>query len=315
MCGVCVAVASLVAVLACDRRPEPAPSDSVVAPAPAAPAPAPAPAPTTTWNADAGEALLVAPPPTSERGDAIVVVPGTSDGTSTDTTAGRVDAVLPAEVSLFSRAGSAGQARAMVASAVVVDTASDCTMWPTARLGPASGADVLPRWTVGFAGGRATPLQLDSLEGLASADSAALAAALARVASGLPGDTARRLRGLPFAVRSARRFTPEPGVQAVVAVLARTLGQEATPLAEHVLLVAERRGNAGPFTAAYHERSLGTEETLESNDVLAAVRLGADGRPTLVLSREYYEGSAYTLLEREGAGRWRVRWTSVYRGC
>jgi hypothetical protein len=117
-------------------------------------------------------------------------------------------------------------------------------------------------------------------------------------------------------VRSARRFEPEPGIETVVAVLARTLGQEATPLGEHVLLVAERRGGTrAPLVAAYHERSLGVEETLESNDVLAAVRLGADARPTLVLSREYYEGSAYTLLERERAGRWRVRWTSVYRGC
>jgi hypothetical protein len=226
-------------------------------------------------------------------------------------------------VSLFSRAGAAGQARAVVAATPGAgEVAGDCTVWPSARLGPASGADVVPRWTVGFVGGRAAPIPLDSLEALSSADSAALTVALARAAAGLPGDTARRLRGLPFAVRSARRFSPEPGVDAVVAVLTRTVNQEATPFAERVLLVAERpHGSTGPFTVAYHERALGSEETIESPDVLAAVRLGdggtpgQEGRPTLVLSREYYEGSAYTLLERVGPGRWRVRWTSAYRGC
>ena len=224
-------------------------------------------------------------------------------------------------LALFTRAGAAGQARAIVAAAAPPpDAAGDCTVWPMARLGPASGADAVPRWTVGFVGGRAAPIPLDSLEGLAGADSAALAAALSRAAAGLPGDTARRLRGLPFAVRSARRFSPEPGVETIVAVLARTLNQEATPFAEHVLLVAERAtGGAGgaPLAAAYHERAVGSEETLESPEVHAAVRLGAagGGRPTLVLSRDYYEGSAYTLLEREAARRWRVRWTSAYRGC
>jgi hypothetical protein len=299
---------------ACDRKPAPAPADSTPAPAPVAIDSAPPPTPTSTWDSDAGTALLIP----GEQGEALVVVPGSSDGGVTDTSSGRAEAVLPAEVALFTRAGAAGQARAVVTTGTAPDTSEGCSVWPLARLGPASGADAVPRWTVGFVGGHAAPIPLDSLEGLASADSAALAAALSRAAAGLPGDTARRVRGLPFAVRSARRFSPEPGVETFVAVLARTVNQEASPFAEHVLLVAERaRGGTGPLAVAYHERAVGVEETLESPEVLAAVRLGADegGRPTLVLSRDYYEGSAYTLLEREGARRWRVRWTSAYRGC
>lgn len=310
-----IALAVTVALAACDRKPTPARADSTPAPAPVDSPPAPVPAPTSTWDPDAGTALLIP----GEQGEALVVVPGGSDGGVTDTSSGRADAVLPAEVALFTRAGAAGQARAVVTSAAAPpDAAGECTAWPLARLGPASGADAVPRWTVGFVGGHAAPIPLDSLEGLAGADSAALAAALSRAAAALPGDTARRVRGLPFAVRSARRFSPEPGVETIVAVLARTVNQEASPFAEHVLLVAERaQGGTGPLSAAYHERAVGVEETLESPEVLAAVRLGADGggRPTLVLSRDYFEGSAYTLLEREGARRWRVRWTSAYRGC
>jgi hypothetical protein len=310
-------VVFLAAVLAgaCDRKPAPARVDSTPAPAPAVTPPAPTPPPTTTWDPDAGTALLVP----GAQGEALVVVPGTTDSGVTDTSSGPAEAVLPADVALFTRAGAAGQARATAAPAPHPEDDA-CSVWPTARLGPASGADAVPRWTVGFVGGHAAPIPLDSLEGLTSADSATLTAALARAASGLPGDTARRLRGLPFAVRSARRFWPEPGTEVVVAVLARALNQEATPAAERVLVVVEReRGGSAPFTVAYHERTVGSEETIESPDVLAAVRLGGEGgtggRPVLVLSRDYYEGSAYTLLEREGAGRWRVRWTSAYRGC
>jgi hypothetical protein len=168
---------------------------------------------------------------------------------------------------------------------------------------------------VGFAGTAVEALALDSIETLTGADSARLAVEVTRLASALPGDTAASFRALPYTVRTARRFSPEPGVSAVVATLTRSVNQEAKPLGEQLLVVAERSTSGGRYTPAYHERASGREETLETVEPLAAVRLGADRRPTLVMARDFYDGTAYSLLERVGAGRWRVRWTSAYRGC
>ena len=51
------------------------------------------------------------------------------------------------------------------------------------------------------------------------------------------------------------------------------------------------------------------------SDVLAAVSLGVPARTTIVLARDYGDGSAYSLLERTGARAWRIRWSSAYSGC
>ena len=308
---------ALLALAACDRKPSVPATDSVI-PAPPAPVvepPAPV-AATSRWDADAGLALVVP----GEEGDAHLVVPGTGAGEPSDTTSGRVDAVLPGEAVLLSRSGVAGKARVTAGPPRAADA---CATWPAARLGPSSGADAVPAWTVGLVVPAGSPtvvaLPLDSLHGLASSDSAALAAAVTRVASRLPTDgESRRLRGLPFVVRAAGRFRPGSGAQAVVAVLSRTLAQEASPVAETILLVAERPASAAagaPWSLAYHERAVGREETLASVEVLAALQLGADHHATLVVARGMDDGSRYTLLERVGAGRWRVRWTSAAPRC
>lgn len=307
----------LVAALgACDRKKPATPADSTPA-APAATAPVEsttAPALVSGWDREVGTALLVP----GDGGEALVVVPGEPGEAFTDRTAGRAGDVLPAEVALFSRAGASGRARATAVDA----GAPNACGWPTARLGPASGADALPAWTVGFVGGAPTPVALDSLEGATARDSAALAATVTRLAGSLADDTVRAFRGVPFTVRSARRFAIGDGREGLVAVLTRALAQEASPLAEHLLLVAERpraaaggASTAAPWAAAYHERDAGREDAVPATEVLAAATLGAGQRPALVLARALADGSRYALLERTGEREWRVRWTSAVRGC
>jgi hypothetical protein len=316
-----VALLAPLLVAACDRPPAARPASDSTIPAPPPPPPDSAPTPvaaTTTWDGEAGLALVVP----GEQGDARVVVPGTGAGAPADTAAGAAGAALPNEVLLLSRAGVAGRARA---TPVPGASGGACASFPAARLGVASGADAVPAWTVGLvqpAGGASsvTPVPLDSLHGLASADSATLAAAVTRLASALPTEgSARALRGLPFVVRAASRFRADTGTLAVVAVLTRALAQEANPRGEFLLLIAERPAAAtgsaaGRGSLAYHERAVGREEALPAAEVLAALRLGTPARPAVVVARAGEEGSRYSLLERAGAGRWQVRWTSVARG-
>jgi hypothetical protein len=172
-------------------------------------------------------------------------------------------------------------------------------------------------WSIGFIGGVVAPLPLDSIQSFSAADSASLAATVIRIASALPNDSAGRFNGLPFVVRTLWRFNPASDVQAVVATLMRQINQEATPLQEHTLIIAERRlkGDDTTFSKAYSERSYGPEETIESSDVLAAALLGGNRNAALILSRDYGDATAYGLLERGDDRRWRARWTSARRRC
>ena len=309
-------VLALAAVAACDRAPEAARPDTAVSTPSSDTASAAPGAPIVSgWTGDAGPALFVVGERVSE---ALLVVPahpaGSTDSTPAPDSAPGAPAVLPVDVELFSRAG--GVARVRVTSAAASGDADVCTGWPKARVERAGGDDA-PAWTVGFAATGVEGLPLDSIEGLSRPDSARLAAEVTRIASLLPGDTAASFRALPYHVRSARRFTPAEGVTGVVATLTRTVNQEAQPLGEQLLVIAERPAGDrdARYTVAYHERSSGREETLEAADPLAAVLLGAARRPTLVIARDYYEGTAYSLVERVGPSRWRVRWTSAYGGC
>ena len=169
----------------------------------------------------------------------------------------------------------------------------------------------------GFVQQHVTSIGLDSLDGMSGVDSARLAADLTRLASALPDDTSKTFRGIPFSVRYAFRFQAASGVDAVVADLVRRLNQEASPLEQHTLLIAERIGAASdtPFRVAYHERTGGLEEAIETTDVLAALRLSSPPHVALVVLREGQDTSAFAMLERQADGSWRVRWTSVHTGC
>ena len=160
-------------------------------------------------------------------------------------------------------------------------------------------------------------MPLDSIEHLPRADSIRLASEVVRLAGGLPDDTAHAFRGLPFYVRTVKRFQPAPGVQALVADVSRRINQEADPREEQLLLVAERDSGKteGPWRIGFHERASGHEGTVETHDVLAGLLVGPTHRPTLVLGRYVGDGVAYALLERNGAGRWELRWVSAASGC
>jgi hypothetical protein len=156
---------------------------------------------------------------------------------------------------------------------------------------------------------------VDSIEMLASQDSARLAADLTRLASALPNDTAAALRGIPFSVRSAYRFAPVSGDTVVVAHIIRKLTIEANPLEEHILLIAERSSGESSWRPAFYERTSGSEENVETVDVLAIVELAVAKRPALVLERSGDAVRAFSILERIGPRQWRVRWTSDYTAC
>lgn len=306
------AVLIVASLLACERSRPAAPPDtsrpampeSVQAVQPPPPAPA--------WDSAAGPVLFVR---SGSPDAAFVVFPEYADSTLPDTVRFDVGGVRGVQVDLFGRGGLVGTAR--VADVRSTQWSGDeCVEWPKAVVRPTADSGAVSGWTVAFLHGRAESVPLDSIESMPRPDSARLAADVTRLVSALPDDTSRTFRGIPFSVQSAYRFPVGSGVDAVVADVVRRLNQEANPLEQHTLLVAERATSAqAGYHVVFHERAAGSEETLETTDVLAAVRFPASGRIALVLLREGLETSAYALLVREPQGTWHVRWTSVHTGC
>lgn len=186
-----------------------------------------------------------------------------------------------------------------------------CVPWTVSSAPP-------PRpWSVGFIGGVVAPLAMDSVETSATGDSARLVAAIVRLASALPNDKAGRFTGLPFELRALYRFALPNGRQAVVATLIRQINQEASPLEERTLLVAERNpsGADTSYSTAYEEQSRGPEDTVESTDVIGAVLIGSARRPTIIVNRDFGNATAFGFIERVDEGRWAARWTSARRSC
>jgi hypothetical protein len=306
---------ALIFLSACEGSTRTAGGDSSVTAAPPSTDSGASTAMNAGWNADAGAILLVA-------GDAPglgeVIFPEVTDSTFGDSALMDLAPVRGAQVTLFSRRGEVGNATVVGEDTTAQADSSDdsCEDWPLVRLRTESRAPTAA-WTVGLVAGHARSMPLDSIEHLPRADSIRLASEVVRLAEGLPDDTARAFRGLPFYVRTAKRFQPAPGIQALVADVSRRINQEADPREEQLLLVAERdSGKAdGPWRVGFHERASGHEGTVETHDVLAGLLVGLAHRPTLVLGRYVGDGVAYALLERNGAGRWELRWVSAASGC
>ncbi len=247
--------------------------------------------------------------------EAYVVFPTITDSTPSANV--HFDSTLSRNVTveLFQRSGVGDVARVGALGGGEWDP-NQCIEWPAAKVQPATNGEAGAGWTVAFLKGRAKALPLDTIETMPHADSAKLAADITRLVSTAPNDTARTFRGIPYSVRTAYRFSPVPGIEAVVADVVRTLNQEANPLEEHTLVVGERAaGSNAPYKLTYREVTSGSDETLESSDVLAAVAIGSLPHIDLVLARDGYESNAYALLERQADGSWRVRWTSAHTGC
>lgn len=266
-----------------------------------------------TWDDSAAGPVLIVDG--SNESEAAIVFPHYTDSTLADVSRLDTGIVRRGHVDLFSRGGAAGQADVIPTSAGTLG--GDCTAWPTARVRSLDrGAGGVPAaWTAGFLAGNAVSLPMDSIQTLSPVDSARRAADVARVAAALPNDTSATFRDLPFVVRSAGRIVLDGGTEAILAEIVRQLNQEANPQEEHIFLIAERDSANGKPTAAYFERVSGAEDDVESSEVLAVVRLGPRRVPTIVLSRDYGDGGAYTLIERTGRGQWGVRWNSAYTGC
>ena len=186
-----------------------------------------------------------------------------------------------------------------------------CAGYPAWRV--STSGSVGP-WAFGLIGADVRPIRLDSLASLTRADSARLTAQATRLASMLPtGGGGDRFQGLPFAVRALWRF-PVSGGEVIIAGLMRQINQEAQPLEERTMIVAERDSATAEWRTAYYERSRGADETVEARDVVAAAYVGKDPEPLVVVGRDYSDAAAYSLLERTPNG-WRLLWTSPRVPC
>lgn len=289
-------------VLSCSDESGKAPVDSSAASAPQPVAP-PVTA-NTGWDEAAGPALILST--AADPGGVSLVLPQLTDSSLANSADVDVSALVNSRVELFGSHGLSGEATLMSAS---LGTGVDgCRAWPQARL---SGIPPKP-WRVGFINGRVTGTALDSIEGISAADSAAFTAEIIRIASSYSqaGDSA--YRGLPFSVRKAYRFSVG-STPVFVANVVRKINAEANPRQEHSLVIAERSG--GTYRAAFQTRTAGSEESVQTNDILAVVNIVETGQPAIIVTFEHEDGGRVGLVERASGGRWRVVWRSAYTGC
>jgi hypothetical protein len=296
-------------VAACDRERAPRGKDTATTIVPPQPVPESTEAPGSTWDTSLGAVFIV---PMGEPTHAALIVPRYAASGELESVKWDPRQFGDLSFDVATATGIVSQVRI-----ATVDTTQlqDCAMWPTAQLSAAAGGTI-PAWRVGFEPGRATLVPFDSLANLSAADSSRLVVALARVASGVPGDTVAALRGVPYVVRQAHRFPLSDGTSAILAEIVRTLNQEASPEQERLVLIVERDSLTAPVEdnrLAFGERLAGTEETLEATELLAV--LTVRGRPALLLERAIGDGVIYTMIARTGSGAWRPRWRSPYAGC
>lgn len=258
------------------------------------------------WNNAAGPVLLAQG---ESRDEAIVLYPVESDTEAVALLDSASLNRLP--VTLLGRGGRRYSAEL---GAPTGEGTDDCERWPL-RSPSATAGDAT--WSIGFVNGRVAPIPLDSVQVLSPRDSSSLVAEASRLASSVTTPTGPSFEGLRFTALDIRRFEATPGVQALVAHLVRRVNQEANPQEEQTLFIAERDSGAtsGPYRLVYAERAFGREDQVVTPEVLAGVRIGGSAQPTLVVARDDDRGVVYSLIERAGPRRWRVRWTSGATRC
>lgn len=298
---------------ACERQRNVPPVDSSIPlrPAPVGSSVAPS---ASTWDARLGPVLLVS----GSAPDLATVVVGDSSRTGSDTVTEREAIAIRSTPALLLGRGDSVQLGILQDARVGKgEEDTECTGWPSWRISNARSGSPLAPWSIGFVGATVQPVRMDSIEDLSRADSARLAAEVTRLASSLPSMGAERFVGLPFTVTSLWRFRAGPGVEGVAANLVRHVNEEARPSEERTLVIAERDSSHRDdrFTLAYYDRSQGSEETVESRDILALARPSADAQPMLVVARDYGDGMAYTIIQRDPSGRWREKWRSARGHC
>ncbi|HTR76850.1 MAG TPA: hypothetical protein VMH39_02010 [Gemmatimonadaceae bacterium] len=179
-----------------------------------------------------------------------------------------------------------------------------------------SGGAPLRPWTAGFVADSIHPVALDSIAGLKKVDSIYFSAEATRLASIIPGDSTDEFFGLPFVVETLWHFGIPGDTDILIATLQRQINQEAMPLQERTLIVAEQDSStSGSFVATYAERSSGEEETIETREVLGVMMTGQPAQPTIILARDFGDGVSYALIERTASRQWHVGWSSAKRKC
>jgi hypothetical protein len=291
-------LAALIAavVAACAAPADRAASDGATASAPAA--------------ADAGDSGAPGAPPawSPAFGDVIVFAVGDQAVLQRPAAAGLLTTVTPGgELQLLSRGGATAGRWTGAADTVVA-----------CRGGVAVTIDGSATWALGLEARAVTPLALVGLDAGGRGDSARVVAEITRLVAALPDDSTSAFASAPFVVRDAVRFTPDTTVEAVAAVLTRTLPVEADPRAEFVVVIAERNAGRprGGWAVAYVDRTAGAEDVVETPDLLAAVRMHGTALPTLFVGADGPEGTQVRLLERAvTGGAWRERWRSDPASC
>jgi hypothetical protein len=259
----------------------------------------------TGWDSVAGSFLVILG---SDSIDAAIVLPGLTDSLLASTKQFELEGLQNTTLDLFSLRGFVGGSILQVSSQLA--DATGCLIWPEGRL-----TGVVPvQWRVGLEAGRAIGIKVIPLDATQGKDSISLIADVLDAASHLPqaGDAA--FRGIPFSVRNAYRLAiPESSV--IVAEVVRKINEEANPREEHVLIVAERRSTIGAYQLAFHMISAGAEESLQTTDLLAAIKVVKTGRLALVVSFDYEDGGKIGLLEKISESTWQLVWKSAYTGC
>jgi len=240
--------------------------------------------------------------------EAALVLPQETDSTLSKNPAPALEGFANASVDLFSAAGYAGTSVLAVNSQQ--QPGEGCLVWPSVRLTSKSAS----AWKVGFASGKATSIQIDSVAKLNSSDSLSITIELAKLASASTTSDDPAFRGLPFTVQKAYRLAMGD-TSVLVGSIVRKINEEANPREEHLLLVAERTGSSGNYASAFQSRSAGPEDAVRTNAVLAAVRFVKTKRAAIVISFEYDDGGQIALLERMADHDWKISWRSAYTGC
>lgn len=258
------------------------------------------------WNQAAGPLIVL--PDLGRPSVASVVLPLLTDSMLADTRMLHIDSLLGLRMDLYSRGGKVGESTLIVGADR--PGAENCLHWPKAQLRD----QALQEWKVGFVKNHTAAISLDSLEGMNGSDSVHVTTELARLASKQPESSDPDFQGLPFAVRKAYRFSVG-SISVLVGNIVRKINLEANPRDENILLIAERMKTERIYQKVYYKRVAGSEDIVQTSEVLAAVMLMDSGRPFLVLSLEDAEGGRAALLERAGSGVWKITWRSAYTGC
>lgn len=235
---------------------------------------------------------------------AAVVIPSLTDSILAQMPHNDADSLAGMRFDLFNRAGSAGTVSLVKTGGT--SGAEGCVSWPLMRL---EGSE--RTWLAGFRAGIATPLQLDSLEGVPAADSLRITTQLARLASALPEPDDHAFQGLPFAVRKAYRTSSG---SLLIGDIIRRINEEANPREEHLLLVARQSTPETEYSTVFFTRSSGSEDAVRVAEILAAIRFVNGGNIAIVVSFNYENGGRVGLVEQRPDG-WKMAWRSAYTGC